>query len=1183
MRFIQLISLLFALQVLSACTLDFDKFKPSGGSPHDKDGGNDDDAGGVALAGAPCDDEDARACPGHASQQTLVCQSGKWQSGASCDDDERCDSRNGDTLGHCVKIPSECKDKDPSAQFCAGDAVRTCNADLVAFDDVACGTFGTCMDNTGGAQCVCAPGHAHDSDGSCSATGGGDGGTGGSGGNGAGGTGGSGTKNKPPVVSVLFPPPGVTDHNAMIVRGTVSDPDGDKITKLTVNGKAAKLSADGTFKVSVPLALGAHALALHVEDDAGSKDDTDGPEIERLGYMFQSAADMVLDSANHRVIALDGANDAIVAISLEDGVRTVIVPPSTTPVGRVSMDLDAAHNRVIVAETSPGAVAWIDLATGKRTLISGTSNNGPAMIPHAVVLDPIVTNRAFVTADGNDDTYSSNVVLAVDLTSGDRVKYSQPGAYPTINFGRCNDIVYDQARGQLLMVSPDGLISVKVANDSSAGTLNMIASGVNRAMQAGYGADFFNPWHMTLDGDRLIVFGGEYTNIAGPCVFEFDFATGRIHELAALALGKDPQPPTLNQYSSPGVYDPSTGDALYLDLTGRLLRARLAPGDREYVSQALYGAGPLFERPVSITVDSTRKHWVVADEDLNALIAVDQANGDRSLISDASHGSGAAFATLVAVEFHADSNNDEILALDDTHLWSVDPISGDRTVVSSDDTAFHGATDMVVDNTRVLVVGCFGNSYPCAPQVMAVDLATGNRTVISDLNTGTGTLPGPNTPFTGIVARNGKFLVSGPDILLEVDGSNGNRTVVSNDTNDGPALQNIQGVALDTYEDRAVLINNYTELVAVDMVSGDREELTDWSNTKQGPSPSAIGDVVEDAAGHRLIVAEGQGETTAGLIAVHLADRKRSLVSEQGHGDWTGFAMVLDPKTHQLYAGLAGANGAGATVVALDTRTSERTTISDDSDNGGKILWTSPTGLALDAKGKRLFGVNFFFVNPNSLLAIDLDDGTQSVVSDANKGGGVAWTAPFDVAWEPASSRVMIANPALPAIIAVDPTSGERVAFSGGPAGSGAAFTRPISLAIDEDNARMLVVDMKDIIAVDLDSGDRTPFSGTGAGSGPDFVGPSRVVVDPIGKRAIVLDIGSTNPPVPPTLVEVSLDDGTRSVLATLPERWFQNVALSFLEPAFAFDGATETAYVAQLYAFDVTTGESISIAGHAK
>jgi DNA-binding beta-propeller fold protein YncE len=416
-----------------------------------------------------------------------------------------------------------------------------------------------------------------------------------------------------------------------------------------------------------------------------------------------------------------------------------------------------------------------------------------------------------------------------------------------------------------------------------------------------------------------------------------------------------------------------------------------------------------------------------------------------------------------------------------------------------------------------------------------------------------------------------------------MDGGNGNRTVVSDSNDDGPALANIQGLALDSYEDRAVLINNYTELVAVDMVSGERSSLTDWNNTKQGPSPSAIGDVVGDASAHRLVVAEGAGETTSGLLAVHLADRKRSLVSEQGHGDWTGFAMVLDPDTHQLYAGLSGVNGAGASVVALDTRTSERTTISDDSDNGGTIRWTAPTGLTLDAKGKRLFGVNFFFLNPNSLLAIDIADGTQSVVSDASKGAGIAWTAPFDVAWEPASSRVMIANPALPAIVAVDPASGDRTAFSGGPAGDGDAFTRPVSLAIDAANQRLLVVDMTQVVAVDLDTGNRTPFSGPGAGSGPDFVGPSRVVVDPIGKRAIVLDIGSTNPPVPPTLVEVALDDGTRSVLANLPERWFQGISLQFLEPAFAFDGATEIAYVAQLYAFDVTTGESISIAGHAK
>jgi hypothetical protein len=1093
---------------------------------------------------------------------------------------------------------SECKGRNAGEPFCVGNTLRTCAADLSTFDDVACAPGGSCRKASAGASCVCDSGQTNAAGGCAAGTDGGlDGGLDGGGNAGRDGAVNSSDGapvNAPPGVELVFPPPGLTDRASIAVRGKLSDPEGDAIAEVRVNDAVAQLSADGTFSVSAPLELGTHRLRVHVQDSRGATADVDTVEVERLAYVFEHAADMVLDSAHQRVIAVDDATDAVVAISIVDGTRTVIVPPTDMPTGRNSVELDAANNRVLVTEHNPGALAWIDLTTGDRTVVSdGSRGTGTAIVPRAAVLDPVMTSRAFVLVDGANSS-SAPLIYSVDLATGNRT----PLMVTANNVSSCNDILYDQSRSRVLLVcASEGVLAVNIT--TGAGTF--IATGVSRVPAVGRGSPLFNPTHGTVDGDRLVVGGGQYIGNGAIAIHGVDLVSGNHRELAALTLGPDPKP--LSRYDStyPFAYDPATGLGWVLDPGGRLLSARLQPGDRQYFSDVLYGNGASFNKPVSIVDDAKRKRWVVADNGLDALIAVDKKTGDRSVISDATTGGSAnPFGSRSLVGVGLDTVHDKLIALDYDTLYAVDPVTGARTVVSHDalGTSFAGAKGLAVapDGLHALVVGCYG-SYPCGGQVVAIDLITdsnrnpplimGNRTVFSSQSVGSGPIEG----LVGIVAYSGQaisagYLLIGSSSLLSLDAS-GNRTAIANASKGaGATLTSMLAVGVDGYEDRAVVINdNGNALLAVDLVTGDRTPVTD-SSANAGPYTTFVSNLIADQTNHRLLLAEGWGGNDAGLIEIQLCDRKRNLVADQSRGDWNVSATLLDASKGVLYAGQSPLDTddktLGATVLALDVHTAQRTVVSDDSDSGGSVRWTTPIGLALDPASNRLFGATFFYSSPNSLLAIDLGDGAQSVVSDASKGAGVVWQSVFDLAWDGAHDRALLVAAGLPGIIAVDPANGDRTVLSGGPNGSGTAFTSPASGALDNAGNRLLVIDSTQLLAVDLGTGNRTLLSGGSTGSGPAFVKPGRVLMDTVGSRAIVLDQGDSSNG--PALIAVALGDGARSKLATLPAGWY--TVTSFIAPGLAFDGSSGVAYAGNtngLFALDPASGDYVLMAGHGK
>jgi hypothetical protein len=1062
-------------------------------------------------------------------------------------------------------------------------------------------------DGGGGEGGVCDSGLARNSDGSClqsSADGGAtDGGGGGDTGRGDGGNrggdggpggdaGGHPAANAAPTVEVSFPRPGLTDLAAITVRGKVTDSDGDAIAELRVNDVLATVSADGRFNVSAPLALGRNALHVHVQDARGATADIDSVEVERMPYLFRHAADMVLDGAHQRLIAVDDATDAVVAISTVDGSREVIAQPSTTPVGRNSVELDAANNRLLVTERDAGALAWIDLSTGARTLVSDAARGtGDTFVPSAAVLVSAMPDRAFVLVESSSSA-SSMHVYSVELSTGNRTPLSAAtGA----------DLVYDQGRNRLVVVGSNYVQAVNLSN----GNATTLATVNGTVPAVGRGSLLFNPVHSIVDGDRLLVAGGDDFGDGRACIHSLDLLSGNHHEVAALTLGSDPLPLSPSDTGFPFAYDPATGSGWGLDPLGRLLSVRLHPGDREYFSTLLYANGPAFADPAALADDATRSRWLVADWALGAIGVVDKKTGDRRVLSDAATGTGPAFGSLTLASVAVDTVHDSVIALDSHTLYAIDPVSGNRTVVSSDSTTnpagtgagFSNSTGVAVspDGTQAMVVGCYGPPYPCTGQIVAIDLVTdtthtiGKRTLFASSSVGTG----PIEALKGIIVNPSgtipaRYLVIGAASLLAVDAS-GNRTVIADvSTGSGATLTNLKALAYDRYEDRIVVSNDGGgSLLAVDVLTGNRTLLTD-PTANAGPSQNASA-LIADPPTHTLLIAEGLGGNDGGLVAIQLCDRKRDLISDQSRGIWNAFATVLDPSTGGLYAGQLALDlndkTRGARVLALDTRTGQQTIVSDDADNGGSLRWQVPIALALDPFAHRLLGLNLLFCfrtctnyGPNSLLSIDLADGAQSVMSDASKGGGLSWQTPSGVAWDQAHHRALLIISGLPGVVAVDPSNGDRTLFSGGPNGSGDAFASPGSGALDANHNRLLVVDSSALVAVDLDNGNRTPFSGTKAGSGPALIAPGRIVFDPVGDRAVVFDSGDMNNG--PALISVAGSDGARSKLTAIPQRWYQSNSL--LGFGFAFDGSSEIVYVSSsgLLALDPGSGDYLLMAG---
>jgi hypothetical protein len=229
---------------------------------------------------------------------------------------------------------------------------------------------------------------------------------------------------------------------------------------------------------------------------------------------------------------------------------------------------------------------------------------------------------------------------------------------------------------------------------------------------------------------------------------------------------------------------------------------------------------------------------VVAGQDA-FLVAVDLATGERTIVSDAATGKGPRYQNPCAAAIDGDRALVLATHLDVPHpdmaVFAVDLTSGDRSVLSDEFTGagpeFHDLEDIALAGGQAFVT--------CGAGVFAVDLASGDRTIVSNPSTGQG--PRFRESLHGIVLDGDRAIVidssDSEARVLEVDLATGNRRIVSAEfTGEGPFSKDCEELVLDG--DRVLVLSSGT-LFAVDLTTGDRTIFSD--GTSGGPHFSTDG------------------------------------------------------------------------------------------------------------------------------------------------------------------------------------------------------------------------------------------------------------------------------------------------------------------------------------------------------
>jgi hypothetical protein len=567
-------------------------------------------------------------------------------------------------------------------------------------------------------------------------------------------------------------------------------------------------------------------------------------------------------------------------------------------------------------------------------------------------------------------------------------------------------------------------------------------------------------------------------------------------------------PPSVFLESSQGIaVDPTTNTAYVSDeaLPG-VYSINLATGTSTVFSATGFGAGPDFTSDLEggIALDAPNGRLLVTDDGADSVIAVDLTTGDRTLVSGPNLGSGPSFGTIygIAVDtaanraFVADSGIDGDGGVDG--VVEVDLATGNRTVLSTGaelDTPRD--VDLDLANNRLLVVGTGADA------LTAVDLATGDRTILSATGVGMGldfssirgvTLDAPNNRV--FIAEAGNNFEG----VVAVDLATGDRTKISGNLPDadpvgdtldaGADFDSTRGIYVDAANDRLVVVDDQvTALVLVDLDTGDRSLVSPRPPVGTGPGlVDPLGLALDSEAGVLYVADDGQ----AAILSIQLETGERAVLADGTTGGTTLDAprgLGLDLANNRL---LVPDNGLDA-IVGIDLTSGMGTSVSDDdSPDETSETFSSPRGaVTVDSGG--MFGYVADTAR-DSVFRFDLATGERFTLAEA---GDAELEGVQTVLLDEANNRAVVTvastgdDDVLDGLLAIDLLTGERTTLasrsSDMPAvGTGLDMTNPRGLALDLANDRALILDsdLDALIAVDLTTLERTVISSEANGNG---------------------------------------------------------------------------------------------------
>jgi len=574
-----------------------------------------------------------------------------------------------------------------------------------------------------------------------------------------------------------------------------------------------------------------------------------------------------------------------------------------------------------------------------------------------------------------------------------------------------------------------------------------------------------------------------------------------------------------------------------------IFAVRATDGVTSVVSDATRGSGVVLQQPWGITLDGARA--LVTDTSADSLVAVDLASGNRTLLSASPNDNSRRLSSAVA--YHAASQRAFVATLNATIL-AIDLANGGTRTVFTDFTDGQGLgyTDVMYVNGLVVDPSTNPARLLAADQsgkkIYAIDLASGNRTVVSANDVGTGpAFRGPRQ--MAIDAARHRLLVadlggtSAEGGLLAVDLATGDRTVLDSGTGE-LSLGSAHGLALDAANDH-VFVARYDGpgILRYDMAEGTVARFSD-SNVGQGrqlsyPSGLLLSPL-PDVPG---LISYQQGLQVLLRTDIDSGDR-HVLAQAPGVGTGPGFFgttgnLVVDARPGRNWQALL-LNLSFADELSLrsvDLYTGNRSAQPEVMLPAAFEM----SRMALDLDGNQaLVGLNPRAGGAGTVIGVDLDTGAVSTLASMAIGNGPPMMEIGAVAVLPGTFSTITAGRILVgtsnSLLRVN-GSGDRNFINGG----GPALIPVEDMAPDLVHRSVLVgsAAAQALEWVDLDTGDRTLLTGrnpdTGAirGTGPAIAsGPLRLELDPARDLAYVAVMPAT------ALMAVDLASGDRIIIS---------------------------------------------------
>ncbi|WP_108126556.1 hypothetical protein [Saccharospirillum mangrovi] len=595
----------------------------------------------------------------------------------------------------------------------------------------------------------------------------------------------------------------------------------------------------------------------------------------------------------------------------------------------------------------------------------------------------------------------------------------------------------------------------------------------------------------------------------------------------------------------------------------------------------------LLQQPVAAVLDSVNDRILVLDQARKTLVEVDPHTGRRSLISGphTPHG-GNPFDEPSA--FTLDLANNRALVLDKTRrtLLTVDLTTGKRELLSDNTTsnssnAFSGPAAIVLDDRTGLAQPRALVLDSSSRRLLAVDLNTGERTVVSANNAANNGENPFNSPSDMVLdAANDRVLVIDKNLkkILAVALDTGKRTVLASYTDDelGPNHTSPK-IALDSNTNRVwAIAGDIRKLLAVDLHSGEHIRLLDRTGASDSNVFAQTNGLAFDATNQRILVAS---PAHGALYSVDVTNGERSTVSAAFVPDevltlMSPLTVTFDQPNNRT---LVFENSLKA-LLSVDLVTGERTVLSGlDLPNSDHAI-SNIGGIALNNSYDQLMMADR---NIDGLLDVDLITGRRRLLSASGKTGSER-ELPIAVAFrDNGLKQVLVANSRLPHLVGVDLETGSRTAMfdevesDSGPVLSG---IKDIAMGDGGDQLYALVdgTDYSALLSLDLSKQEwRIILDGALPASAPIFNNPSVMALNRSKPEVLIGDIGLD------AIMAVDVVSGNRRVIADRVTPNAENIIGRPFD--IALDPINNRALVIDsmygaLVAIDLETGERVIV-----